>query len=49
MNANIGLLINSSRAIIYASNGTDFVEKAREEALNIQQEMAAIVGLKFNV
>jgi orotidine-5'-phosphate decarboxylase len=49
MNASIGLLINSSRAIIYASNGTDFVEKAREEALNMQQEMAAIVGLKFNV
>ncbi|MFV8337395.1 orotidine-5'-phosphate decarboxylase [Flavobacterium sp. RSP29] len=44
MNANVGLLINSSRAIIYASNGTDFVEKARAEALNMQQEMAAILG-----
>jgi orotidine-5'-phosphate decarboxylase len=44
MNANVGLLINSSRAIIYASNGTDFVEKARAEALNMQQEMAAILS-----
>jgi orotidine-5'-phosphate decarboxylase len=49
MNANVGLLINSSRAIIYASNGTDFVEKAREEALNMQQEMEAIISLKFKV
>ena len=49
MNANIGLLINSSRAIIYASNGTDFVEKAREEALKMQQEMEQIISFKFNV
>lgn len=44
MNQNIGLLINSSRAIIYASNGTDFAEKARIEALKMQQEMAAILN-----
>lgn len=43
MNENVGLLINSSRAIIYASNGKDFVEKAREEALKMQQEMEAIL------
>jgi len=43
MNDDIGLLINSSRAIIYASNGTDFAEKAREEALKMQQEMAVIM------
>ncbi|WP_369752364.1 orotidine-5'-phosphate decarboxylase [Flavobacterium sp. WC2409] len=49
MNDNIGLLINSSRAIIYASNGTDFTVKAREEALKMQQEMEAIVSLKFQV
>ena len=49
MNANVGLLINSSRAIIYASNGSDFVEKARAEALNMQQEMAEIISLKFKV
>ena len=47
MNDNVGLLINSSRAIIYASNGTDFVEKARAEALKMQQEMAEIISLKF--
>jgi orotidine-5'-phosphate decarboxylase len=44
MNANVGLLINSSRAIIYASNGVDFAEKARVEALAMQQEMEAILG-----
>ncbi|SFA84421.1 orotidine-5'-phosphate decarboxylase [Flavobacterium swingsii] len=43
MNTNIGLLINSSRGIIYASNGTDFAEKAREEALKMQQEMQQIL------
>ncbi|WP_339918528.1 orotidine-5'-phosphate decarboxylase [uncultured Flavobacterium sp.] len=47
MNANVGLLINSSRGIIYASNGNDFAEKARAEALKMQQEMSAIVSLKF--
>lgn len=46
MNATVGLLINSSRAIIYASNGIDFAEKAREEALKMQQEMEQI--LKFS-
>lgn len=38
-----GLLVNSSRNIIYASNGKDFAEKARSEALNLQQEMAALL------
>lgn len=49
MNAKIGLLINSSRGIIYASNGTDFAEKAREEALKMQQEMEAIISLNFKL
>ncbi len=35
-----GLLVNASRSIIYASNGADFAERAREEALRMQQEMA---------
>lgn len=43
LNANIGLLINSSRAIIYASNKSDFAQKARAEALKIQQEMERIL------
>jgi len=36
----IGLLINSSRGIIYASNGADFAQKATESALELQQEMS---------
>ena len=40
LNKNIGLLVNSSRAIIYASNLEDFAERARAEALKLQQEMA---------
>ncbi|TDD74009.1 orotidine-5'-phosphate decarboxylase [Flavobacterium caseinilyticum] len=48
MNADVGLLINSSRGIIYASNGTDFAEKARAEALKMQQEMEEIMILKWN-
>ena len=43
MNANVGLLINSSRAIIYASNGTDFADASRIEALKMQQEMEEIL------
>ncbi len=33
-----GLLINASRSILYASNGEDFAEKARLEAMKLQQE-----------
>ncbi len=44
MNDEVGLLINSSRGIIYASNGTDFAEKAREEALKMQKEMEIILN-----
>ena len=46
MSENIGLLINSSRGIIYASNGKDFAEKAREKALKMQQEMEEILANK---
>jgi orotidine-5'-phosphate decarboxylase len=44
MNENVGLLVNSSRGILYASKEKDFAEKAREEALKIQQEMEAILN-----
>ncbi len=37
----VGLLINSSRGIIYASNGTNFAEAAAEEAAKIAREMSA--------
>lgn len=43
MNAQCGLLINSSRQIIYASAGEDFAEKARAAALAVQQEMAQLL------
>lgn len=39
MNKDCGLLINSSRAIIYASSGTDFTTKAEEEARKVADEM----------
>lgn len=39
MNKDCGLLVNSTRGIIYASNGRDFAERAREEALILQKEM----------
>lgn len=41
MNADIGLLVNASRQIIFASNGEDFAVKAREEASKLQIEMAS--------
>ncbi|GAC1308998.1 MAG: orotidine-5'-phosphate decarboxylase [Mucilaginibacter sp.] len=41
MNKDCGLIVNASRSIIYASNGEDFAEAARAEALNIQQQMQA--------
>lgn len=44
MNANVGLLVNSSRGIIYASNGEDFAEAAKQNAKVIQQQMEAIIA-----
>jgi orotidine-5'-phosphate decarboxylase len=40
MNEDCGILVNASRAIIYASGGEDFAEKAREVAKAYQLEMA---------
>lgn len=39
MNKDCGLIVNSSRGILYASKGKDFAEKAREAALALQQQM----------
>jgi orotidine-5'-phosphate decarboxylase len=44
MTEDCGLLVNSSRAIIYASNGEDFAEVAAEKATEVQQQMADILG-----
>lgn len=43
MNPDVGLLINASRSILYASNGSDFAEAARKEAQRMQQEMKALL------
>lgn len=40
MHANCGLLVNVSRDIIYASEGEDFADAARNKALIYQKEMA---------
>jgi orotidine-5'-phosphate decarboxylase len=40
MNASCGLLVNSARAILYASDKEDFADVAREKAQEIQQQMA---------
>ena len=39
MTKDCGLIVNSSRAIIYASNGEDFARRAGEEALKVQKQM----------
>ncbi len=39
MNKQCGLLVNSARAIIYASSGKDFAEAARKEAMGVKDEM----------
>lgn len=43
MNSDCGLLINSSRGIIYAGKDEKFAEKSREEAAKIQKEMAILL------
>ncbi|MBL0328567.1 MAG: orotidine-5'-phosphate decarboxylase [Bacteroidetes bacterium] len=44
MNKQCGLLVNSSRGIIYASSGENFAEKAREEAMKLQKEMEVLLA-----
>ena len=43
MTEQVGLLINSSRGIIYASDGNDFAVQARKKAAILQQQMASIL------
>ena len=43
MNKQCGLLVNSSRGIIYASTSENFTEKAREEAMKLQKEMEVLL------
>jgi orotidine-5'-phosphate decarboxylase len=44
MNEGVGLLINASRSILYASSGPDFAEAASREAQAMQQAMAAFIA-----
>lgn len=46
LNKDVGLLVNSSRAILYASNGEDFDVKAAEEAGKVALEMKKILNSK---
>jgi len=38
-----GLLVNSSRGIIYASTGEDFAEAAAAEARKLRDQMSALL------
>lgn len=44
MNKDCGLLVNSSRGIIFASAGDDFAERAAEEAQKMQKAMLKIIN-----
>lgn len=46
MNKDCGLLVNSSRGIIYAGNDSNFAEAARNSALIIQKEMSILLQQK---
>jgi orotidine-5'-phosphate decarboxylase len=45
-NEDCGLIVNSSRAIIYASSELDFAQRAGEVASLLQGEMASILERK---
>ena len=45
MNKDVGLLINSSRGIIYASKKTYFAEAAKAEAYKLQQQMKTLLDV----
>ncbi|GAA4230371.1 orotidine-5'-phosphate decarboxylase [Postechiella marina] len=46
MSDNVGLLINSSRGIIYASSNADYAQAAAEKAQELQNEMEIIIKNK---
>ena len=43
LNADCGLLVNSSRGIIYADSGKDFARVAEQKAQELQQQMQTIL------
>ena len=46
LNKDVGLLVNASRAIIYAGSGDDFAEKAGAVAAGYASEMASLFNQK---
>jgi orotidine-5'-phosphate decarboxylase len=42
-NHEVGLLVNSSRGILYASSGEDYAEAAAMEAQKLAQEMSGLI------
>ncbi|MES2558589.1 MAG: orotidine-5'-phosphate decarboxylase [Bacteroidota bacterium] len=48
MNTDCGLLVNASRSIIYAGGGSDFAEKAADEAKQMADEMKMLLA-QYNV
>ena len=46
MNEEVGLLVNSSRGIIYASSGVDFASEAKRAAHEVQQQMEELLRAK---
>jgi orotidine-5'-phosphate decarboxylase len=44
MNAHCGLLVNSSRGILYAGKGEDFADKSRTAAAKLQQQMVTALA-----
>lgn len=46
LNNDCGILVNASRSIIFASSGTDFITKAKNEAQNMQKQMEETLKVK---
>jgi orotidine-5'-phosphate decarboxylase len=46
LNDNIGVIVNSSRSIIYASNDEGFALAAADKAMNLQNKMRLILSSK---
>lgn len=49
LSKNVGLLINSSRGIIYASKDENYAKKAAEKAEELQKKMEKILNSNFSV
>ncbi len=46
INKQCGLIVNSSRGIIFADNSENFATIARQKAMEIQREMKSLLGLR---